>query len=200
MSLAQPQVLELYRSARPKGRSILRAVAGPPLLSPARQTRRAPPRDRRLSPLTHGANDSSELLVGRRTSRSTGKSPRSGFSQIKRPSSSGESRRGLPDRPGGSRGNPELGVDAQERVHPQRPCWPSDARQSLGGRLAKIARKIGHGQNPIRLGHLAGKLIVVLIEANRCAGRPGSFSMWPVRSASRWSMWLLSVQMRLDTS
>ena len=55
----------------------------------------------------------------------------------------------------------ERGIDAQQDEHATAGPAGHDALQSLHGRLGKVRRKIGDDQNAVRLGHLAGKGIVI---------------------------------------
>ena len=55
-----------------------------------------------------------------------------------------------------------LGVDAQHDEHAAAGAAGHDALDALHGRLGEIGRKVGHHQHAIRLGHLAGKGVVLL--------------------------------------
>ncbi len=78
----------------------------------------------------------------------------------------------------------------------------SDNRhQPLGRHFSEVDWEIGHHQHPIRLSHLARRLIVLLDRFELVAEVFWmTFSMCCVMSDSRWSIWADSVQMRLVTN
>ena len=59
-------------------------------------------------------------------------------------------------------GKRQLRVDAQQHEHAAAGAAGHDALQPLRGRFREIGGKVGHHQHAVRLGHLAGKRVVLL--------------------------------------